>query len=67
MEKIYLLVAGGTAALFLFWGINLLIHRKGDAMSSACDALGVVTLFWAALFFKDCVKLVLGDPVQWVA
>ena len=65
MEKIYLLVAGGTTALFLFWGINLLIHRKGNAMSSACDALGVVTLFWAALFFKDCVKLVLGDPVQW--
>ena len=65
MEKIYLLEAGGTTALFLFWGVNLLIHRKGDAMSSACDALGVVTLFWAALFFKDCVKLVLGDPVQW--
>ena len=65
MEKIYLLVAGGTAALFLFWGINLLIHRKGDAMSSACDALGVVSLFWAALFFKDCVNLALGNPVQW--
>lgn len=53
MNYISLLI-GGVTALFIFWGVDLLLNYKRTGNPDLCKLLGYITLFWSIAFLKDC-------------
>lgn len=58
MGEILPLIAS-TAALFLFWGVELIVQSRQTKADYACKLLGIITLVWFLMLLKDIFSTLL--------